>query len=74
MHTTLLFLVELKGKAQGLGQDGLDFAPAFLWGEKSRERFAVVTNFYVTCLLLILKWGQSIMYLFIQLFGTRFRR
>ncbi len=28
MHTTLLFLVELKGRAQGLGQDGLDFASA----------------------------------------------
>lgn len=72
MHTTLLFLVELKGRAQGLGQDGLDFAPAC--GGESRERFAVVAYFYVTCLLLILKWGQSIMYLFIQLFGTLFRR
>lgn len=43
MHTTLLFLAELKGRAQGLGQDGLDFAPAYLRGKKSRERFAVVT-------------------------------
>lgn len=37
MHTTLLFLVELKGRAQGLGQDGLDFASAYLQGGKKQR-------------------------------------
>lgn len=57
MHTTLLFLVELKGRAQGLGQDGLDFAPAFLWGEKKQRTVCGCHKFLCNMFATDLKMG-----------------